>query len=276
MESIKSIKTYISSNIKSLFAIREKKEYLLNFFKKEELKYKTENGLDFFIIPKQYYLWKGINTNDKKNRNVDIENKDTDTMLKTMSSYFFADKNTASLYGTKRSGVDLQFKIVEDIVLLDISSLKTIVSLFRYIKSLTMEDVMKNEYLLEDYNTELSSWNEYSNWKKKYPTEKDFFEKKWKVNLRELITDTLGNYEVKTTSNGTIGSPKTPTKVERKSEEIFDILLVKFICSMTNFGYNGWIYFRINETNTEGSIFHDEIMICNPNGCIEYVDYHKK
>jgi len=276
MESIKSIKTYISSNIKSLFAIREKKEYLLNFFKKEELKYKTENGLDFFIIPKQYYLWKGINTNDKKNRNVDIENKDTDTMLKTMSSYFFADKNTASLYGTKRSGVDLQFKIVEDIVLLDISSLKTIVSLFRYIKSLTMEDVMKNEYLLEDYNTELSSWNEYPNWKKKYPTEKDFFEKKWKVNLRELITDTLGNYEVKTTSNGRIGSPKTPTKVERKSEEIFDILLVKFICSMTNFGYNGWIYFRINETNTEGSIFHDEIMICNPNGCIEYVDYHKK
>jgi len=276
MESIKSIKTYISSNIKSLFAIREKKEYLLNFFKKEELKYKTENGLDFFIIPKQYYLWKGINTKDKKNRNVDIENKDTDTMLKTMSSYFFADKNTASLYGTKRSGVDLQFKIVEDIVLLDISSLKTIVSLFRYIKSLTMEDVMKNEYLLEDYNTELSSWNEYSNWKKKYPTEKDFFEKKWKVNLRELITDTLGNYEVKTTSNGRIGSPKTPTKVERKSEEIFDILLVKFICSMTNFGYNGWIYFRINETNTEGSIFHDEIMICNPNGCIEYVDYHKK
>jgi len=29
----------------------------------------------------------------KKNRNVDIENKDTDVMLKTMSSYFFADKS---------------------------------------------------------------------------------------------------------------------------------------------------------------------------------------
>ena len=101
------------------------------------------------------------------------------------------------------------------------------------------------------------------------------FEKKWKVNLRELITDTLGNYEAKKTPNGTIGSPKTPTKVERKSEEFFDILLVNFICSITNFGYNGWIYFRVNETNTEGSAFHDEIMICNPNGCIEYIDYHK-
>jgi hypothetical protein len=56
-------------------------------------------------------------------------------MLKTMSSYFFADKNPASLYGTNRSGVDLQFKITEDIVLLDISSLKTIVSLFRYVKT---------------------------------------------------------------------------------------------------------------------------------------------
>ena len=276
MESLRLFKTYISSNIKSLFTTKEKKEYLLNFFKKEELKYKTENGLDFFIIPKQYYLWKGININDKKNSNVDIENKDTDAMLKTMSSYFFADKNTASLYGTKRSGVDLQFKIVEDIVLLDISSLKTIVSLFRYIKNLTMEDVMKNEYLLEDYNAELTSWNEYPNWKKKYPTEKDFFEKKWKVNLRELITDTLGNYEAKTTSNRTIGSPKTPTRVERKSDEVFDILLVKFICSMTNFNYNGWIYFKINETNTEGSLFHDEIMICNPKDCIEYIDYHKK
>ena len=42
---------------------------------------------------------------------------------------------------------------------------------------------------------------------------------------------------------------------------------------MTNLGYNGWIYFKIN---TEGSAFHDEIMICSPNGCIEYIDYHKK
>jgi hypothetical protein len=275
MESFRAIKTYVISNIKSLFTPRQKKAYLYNFFKRDELKHKTENGLDFFIIPKQYYLWKGINIKDKKNSNVDIENKDTDAMLKTMSSYFFADKNTASLYGTQRTGVDLQFKIVEDIVLLDISSLKTITTLFKYIKNLTMEDVKKNEYLLNDYENELSSWNTYPNWKKKYPTEEDFFKNKWKVNLRELITDTLGNYEAKQTSNGTIGSPKTPTKVERKSEELFDILLVKFICSITNFGYNGWIYFRINETNTEGSIFHDEIMICNPNGCIEYVDYHK-
>lgn len=273
MESFRAIKTYITSNIKSLFTPRQKKEYLYNFFKRDELKYKTENGLDFFIIPKQYYLWKGINIKDKKNSNVDIENKDTDAMLKTMSSYFFADKNTASLYGTKRSGVDLQFKIVEDIVLLDISSLKTITTLFKYIKNLTMEDVKRNKYLLKDYENELSSWNEYSNWKKRYPTEEDFFEKKWKVNLRELITDTLGNYEAKKTPNGTIGSPKTPTKVERKSEEFFDILLVNFICSMTNLGYNGWIYFKIN---TEGSAFHDEIMICSPNGCIEYIDYHKK
>jgi len=273
---MESIKNYISSNIKLLFTKREKKEYLYNFFKREELKYKSENGLDFFIIPKQYYLWKGINTNDKKNEKVEIENKDTDKMLKTMSSYFFADKNTASLYGTKRSGVDLQFKIVEDIILLDISSLKTITALFKYIKKLTMDDVKRNEYLLKDYENELRAWNKYPNWKKRYPTEEDFFEKKWKVNLRELITDTLGNYEAKQTSNGTIGSPKTPTKVERKSEEFFDILLVKFICSMTNLGYNGWIYFRINETDTEGSIFHDEIMICDPNGSIEYVDYHKK
>ena len=135
MESVRLIKTYIISNIKSLFTSRQKKEYLHNFFKREELKYETKNGLDFFIIPKQYYLWKGINTNDRKNRNVDIENKDTDVMLKTLSSYFFADKNTASLYGTQRTGVDLQFKIVEDIVLLDISSLKTITTLFRYIKN---------------------------------------------------------------------------------------------------------------------------------------------
>ena len=193
---MESIKTYISSNIKSLFTRRKKKEYLLNFFKREELKYKSENGLDFFIIPKQYYLWKGINTNDKKNEKVEIENKDTDKMLKTMSSYFFADKNTASLYGTKRLGVDLQFKIVEDIVLLDISSLNTIVSLFRYVKKLTMEDVKNNEYLLKDYENELRAWNKYPNWKKRYPTEEDFFEKKWKVNLRELITDTLDRKSV--------------------------------------------------------------------------------
>jgi hypothetical protein len=50
---------------------------------------------------------------------------------------------------------------------------------------------------VKDYENELRAWNEYPNWQKRYPTEEDFFEKKWKVNLRELITDTLGNYEAK-------------------------------------------------------------------------------
>lgn len=66
MESFRAIKTYIISHIKSLFTPRQKKEYLYNFFKRAELKYKTTNGLDFFIIPKQYYLWKGINIKDRK------------------------------------------------------------------------------------------------------------------------------------------------------------------------------------------------------------------
>ena len=41
MESFRAIKTYVISNIKSLFTPRQKKEYLYNFFKRAELKYKT-------------------------------------------------------------------------------------------------------------------------------------------------------------------------------------------------------------------------------------------
>ena len=275
MESVKSFVKSLSKSSGSKSGIKDKKKYLSNFFKKEDLQHIKKDGLDLFVLPKQYYIWKGINTTHSKNKNVDIDSKDTKKILDNISSYFFADKDTASLYGTankydKEPGVDLQFKIIEDIVLLDISSLNTVRALFKYIKNLTIEDVKKNSYLSENYKKGFDDWNKYASFNKKYPTEELFFEKKWKVKMRELITDTIGNYDPKRTSTGKIGSPKTPIKVERKSDEIIDKDLVKLICGITNSDYNGWIYFKMDDSG-----FHDEIMICNPYGYIEYIDYHK-
>ena len=269
MQSIKNLKDTIKKT-----SIKDdiKKKYLYNFFKKEDLKYISNNGYDYYIIPKQYYIWKGINISDTKNINVDIENKNTNKILNNISSYFFADKETASLYGSKKNkdGVDLQFKIIEDMVLMDISSIKTIVTLFKYLRNLKYEELKENKFLLEDYNEELVSWNKSEIQKKKYPTKELFFEKKWKVNWAEQITNTIGNYEPKYI-DGKISSPKTPTMIERKSHEYFDEVLVNLICSICiQKGINGWIYFK-----QEGNSFHDEILICNPHGYIEYIDYHK-
>tara|TARA_B100000795_G_scaffold268447_2_gene255414 strand:- start:322 stop:1155 length:834 start_codon:yes stop_codon:yes gene_type:complete len=276
MESIKSFKESLSPNLSNI-DLKNKKEYLYKFFKKEDLKIKKYGNFEFFIIPSQYYIWKGINSNSEKNKNIDIEKKDTNEILKYLSSYFFADKETAASYGTSKKNnddcVDLQFKIIKDIVLLDISSLNTIIALFKYFKNLNIEDLDDNPYLLNDYNVEKKGWIESTIRQKKYPTEKEFFEKRWKVGITELITQTLGNYDPKRDSKGKIGSPNTPTRVERKSKEFSDSELVKLICSINKIDFNGWIYFK----NDTGDIdyFHDEIMICKPHGYIEYIDYHK-
>ena len=170
MQNIKTLKTRIKSPI-----IKEKKKYLYNFFKKEDLNHGTKDGYDYFVIPNQYYIWKGVNLNDKKNKNVDIEDKDSKKILDNISSYFFADKETASLYGSKIDGdncVDLQFKIVKDLVLMDISNINTIITLFKYLRNLKYEELKENELLFNDYNIELLDWNKSVNLKKKNPTEK--------------------------------------------------------------------------------------------------------
>jgi len=283
METLSSFRKSITSKISTLFNsnyhLNAKKKYLHEFFKKEDLKNISIDGLDYFIIPKQYYIWKGISTNDKKNKNVDIDSKDTKNILNNLSSYFFADKDTASRYGTNRAndkegGVDLQFKIIDDIVLLDISSINTIVTLFRYLKNIKLENLSENDYLLENYNEELKNWNKSEILKKKYITEDIFFEKKWKVDIAHIITDTLGNFKPNKI-DGKLTFPNTPIKVERKSDEFSDQELVKLICGMKSNKINGWIYFKENQEDGNEIIFHDEILICNPYGYIEYIDYHK-
>ena len=70
METLSSFRKSITSKISTLFNtnyhLNAKKKYLHEFFKKEDLKNISIDGLDYFIIPKQYYIWKGISTNDKK------------------------------------------------------------------------------------------------------------------------------------------------------------------------------------------------------------------
>lgn len=248
-----------------------KKQYLYNFFKKKDLKIEMVDGFKLYIIPEGYYIWKGIKTKNRPYYNWYREGiTDKKIILKKIPLNFFASKDVASLYGSKKKkddGIDLQFRIIKPMKLLDIGDIANIKIMWRYFKNFTENDILNSEYLSNDYKKEFDKWNNSDSdsiKKKRYPTKKEFIEKFISNYLLEPLINTIGNYE--TYSNNKI---KTPTKAERKSEDWMDEELVKIICNF--FKFDGWIYFKNTETT-----FHDEILLCkNGEEFLEYVGAHK-
>lgn len=229
-----------------------KKKYLYNFFLKKDLKKIKENGLNCFIIPKDYYLWKGIR--DKRW----IENHD----ITKLKSNYFADKFVASHYGIKQDGYDLQFKIINDIKLVDISDDNNIQKIYSTLKSLTEEQLLQYSFIKDNYNEEKQKWLKKEKLQEKYPIFLDYFIKQ---NLLEIIIETIGEY----IHDPLLKTFKSPKKAQRKSSEWFDEELEKIICNIFN-NVDGWIYFLKDEDD-----FHDEIYICNAYKFVKYIDFHK-
>tara|TARA_Y100000389_G_scaffold205100_1_gene263157 strand:+ start:1846 stop:2595 length:750 start_codon:yes stop_codon:yes gene_type:complete len=230
-----------------------KKQYLYNFFLKKDLKKIKENGFTYYIIPSNYYLWKGIKD--------DIWIKNGEKM-DTLSSNFFADKNVASHYGTKKGGYELQFKIFKDIKLLDISDDNNIQLIYSKLKSLTEDQLLHYSFIKNTYISEKESWKKKEKLKQKYPDFNEYFKKE---QLLSVIVETIGEY----IHDPLLKTFKSPKKAVRKSAEWFDNELVDIICNIFNEG-DGWIYFLHNDDD-----FHDEIYICNASNFIRYIDYHK-
>lgn len=231
-----------------------KKKYLYNFFLKKDLKKIKDHGLNCFIIPKDYYLWKGIHDSYK----TWVDNHD----ITNLKSHYFADKSVASKYGTKKNGYDLQFKIINDIKLVDISDDNNIQKIYSTLKSLTEQQLLQYTFIKDNYNEEKQKWLKKEKLQEKYPIFLDYFIKQ---NLLDIIIDTIAEYVY----DPLLKTYKSPKKAKRKSYEDFDVELEKIICNIFN-NVDGWIYFFKDEDD-----FHDEIYICNAPKFIKYIDFHK-
>lgn len=244
-----------------------KKKYLYNFFQKNDLKKVKVDGFNCFVIPEQYYIWKGIQINDPKNKWFIDGIRDHEGIFDNISSNFFADKGIASLYGTKLKGVDLQFKIVKDIVLIDLSDFHNIQRIWRFFSELRLSDVDQYPYIQNMYKETKNEWLKKERLQKKYPTEDALWEKFIQENFKEVIVETIANFEYDKTTK----TIKSPTKTHRRSTEWFDHELVKMICNVFGNSSNGWIYFK-----KIGDDFHDEILLCKAKDSLIYIDHHKK
>ena len=244
-----------------------KKQYLYNFFLKKDLKKVVDNGFVSYVIPEQYYIWKGIKLNDPKNKWFVDGIRDNKEIFQNISSNFFADKHVASHYGTKHQGVDLQFKIVKPIKLIDLSDFQNIQTIWKFFKNINIEQLDQYPYIQDLFEKSKEEWRNRERLQKKYPSEKEYFKFCIEKNFKEMIVETIGNFEYDQASK----SIKSPTKVHRRSAEWFDTDLVKAICNIFKENCDGWIYFKQDNDD-----FHDEILVCNAEHYLQYIDFHKK
>ena len=240
INSLKSLKSYMKSK-------EENKKYLLKFFKKADLKSEKspKYRFDLFVLPENYYLWKGIN-----------KGKEYDPTMNVNS--FFANKEVAAQYGTKKSnpGKDLQFKIIHKIKLFDLGNIDNIVKIFKILDLITYQDLQHKSNKFYIYLR--------SNFEKNFNT--------GKYNESEYLTKCIEMYKellIETTCNYTLNEQKlikTPTKCERKSSEWFDNDLVTFFEAFDD-DFDGWIHFKTD-------LFHDEILLFDTNKHLKFIDYH--
>ena len=242
-KSLQSLDSYIMS-------MKKKKEYLYHFFDKKDLKIEKSKkyNLDIFVLPVDYYLWKGIDKGLKYDAS-----KNTNG--------FFANKETAARYGTKKMiykkgahviepGTDLQFKIIKEIKLLDIGNLDNMLILWEVISSIDEEklnDASNKFYKFLKKNTDIDV------------TDPKFLQKTMEI-YKEYLVNTCVNYE-------STGKPdyiiKTPTRCVRKSDEFSDSFLIEFFNAIDD-NIDGWIHFNTDD-------FHDEILIFNVKKHLKYI-----
>ena len=226
---------------------QDNKKYLLNFFRKSDLKYDKSSvyGFDLFILPVNYYLWKGIEQGNKYDPSMN-------------NNSFYANKEVAARYGTKKSkpGTDLQFKIIREIRLLDLGNIDNIIKIFKILDKLTFENLQNNSNKFHRYLR--------TNFEANFNTAK-YDEETYLMKCREMYKELL----IETTANFAFNEQKrikTPTKCERKSDEVFDQELVKFIEAFDD-DFDGWIHFKTD-------LFHDEILLFDTNKHLKFIDYH--
>ena len=240
IQSLKSLKSYMKTK-------QDNKKYLLKFFKKSDLKEQksSEYGFDLFVLPINYYLWKGIDKGAKYDPSMNINS-------------FYANKEVAAQYGTqkKKPGTDLQFKIIKEIKLFDLGNIENIVKIFRILDKMTYEDLQNDSNKFYHYLR--------TNFEANYNVSK-YDKETYVIKCVEMYKTLL----IETTANFAMNEQKrikTPTKCERKSCEWFDNDLVAFFHAFDD-DFDGWIHFQTD-------FFHDEILLFDTNKHLKFIDYH--
>ena len=246
IKSLKSLKTY-TQYMKSK---TENKNYLYKFFKKSDLSFAKSPKFNFelYVLPVNYFLWKGIDPGLKYDSSIN-------------DNGFFANKEVAAHYGTKKkkkgiAGTDLQFKIINEIKLIDIGNLSNIMKIFKILDKLTYDDLHDDsnkfhKYLKTNFIANMNT--------SKY--DKTEFVSKCIEMYKTLLIETTANYALNSEKK-----IKTPTRCERKSCEWFDNDLANFFKSFDD-EIDGWIHFH-----TE--MFHDEILVFDVKKHLKFIDYH--
>lgn len=239
VQSLKSLKSYMKTK-------QDNKKYLLKFFKKSDLKYETSSKYEFdlFVLPKQYYLWKGIDKGAKYDPSM------------SMNSFYANKEVAAQHYGTKKKGTDLQFKIIREIKLFDLGSIDNIIKIFKILDKITYEDLQNDSnkfyhYLRTNFEANFNT--------QKY--DKETYVIKCVEMYKTLLIETTANFAMNEQKR-----IKTPTKCERKSCEWFDNDLAAFFHAFDD-DFDGWIHFQTD-------FFHDEILLFDTNKHLKFIDYH--
>lgn len=240
VQSLRSLRSYMNSK-------EDKKRYLLKFFRKSDLRNEKSftYKFDLFVLPKNYYLWKGISKGKSYDHSMTLDS-------------FYANKEVASIYGTKESqpGTDLQFKIINEIKLFDLGNIDNIKIIFRILDKITYKNLQDKSnkfytYLRENFEANFNT--------KKY-NENEYVIKCIEM-YKGLLVDTTVNFSLN--QNKRI---KTPTRCERKSYVFFDEILVTFLKSFDD-KFDGWIHFKTD-------FFHDEILLFDTSKHLKFIDYH--
>jgi len=240
IQSLKSLKSYMKTK-------QDNKKYLWKFFKKSDLKFDKSSKYEFdlFVLPKHYYLWKGIDKGAKYDPSMSMNS-------------FYANKEVAAIYGTQKEkpGTDLQFKIIKEIKLFDLGNIDNIIKIFKILDKITYEDLQNDSnkffyYLRTNFESNYSS--------KKY--DKETYLIKCIEMYKSLLIETTANFALNEQKR-----IKTPTKCERKSCEWFDNDLVAFFHAFDD-DFDGWIHFQTD-------FFHDEILLFDTNKHLKFIDYH--
>lgn len=231
---------------------------------------KNKHDLDVYIIPKGKSLWHGTtaNTSEDKTTLEWLNNIEKNNIEQTLNRpLYLADKQTCSKYGSQKDnakivsivnhnitpgstcdpsmviplycvngshGIDIEFRVKEDIKLLDIGYSNNMKKVIKIIKTTIKDKTQQNEYISVLRNT--------------------------------CITHNDDTYTSDSNSEKLLNS----LVCKRISTEWFDPDLVKLLCSDIDLDIDGWIYFA----ESTSSSFHSEILLCKPNDKLKYRSTH--
>jgi hypothetical protein len=241
----------------------------------ETITRRVKNGFKTYTFEKGKSIWHGTTANFSTDSEIQkwyqkILNNDIANALN--KPFYLTDKKTASAYGTAMDssklvciytkppdpktydinssdiiplyykpghhGVNIEFEVIKDFVLLDIGNIGNIKKLWDIIdKSTKIDNDTKEGY-------------------------------------HATIAETCAmprTYKVPIGKRSFYTKYRKPKRCERKSNDFQDEQLIKLICNNSELDFiDGWIYFGTEHFGKDPSTFHGEVLLCKPEDKLQF------